>query len=456
MSSSFAWGARAGQHLTMAIAALFYMMMLLRASLGGKWDASGTVLRLIWILALGTMAARWGGYHFTLCRRLALLRDVGGLSNPRFGVDRTIATVLERLRTFCDASVCLLVTKGPEDSRWRLYRSDEHGVEGGFREEDLPTELGGGVEWLPRDALAVYARKPPIRWWLAPPSGCLEHWRHDGNFGERQISCQPARVESWLARFGGQAWLSVPVFSGPRWVARLHITRERAFDPSEAEFVCQVIERGMVVIENVRLVDRLASTAAQRERQRIARDIHDSVIQPYIGLQYGLTAVERRLKAGNAEAAQEEVRRLLGLTGEAIEQLRGQVGALKSETTRPDELMSALRRYAERFAEDSGIVVDVTGGEAVRCGDRLGAELFQMAVEGLSNIRRHTTATHAAIRLLSGTDHVTLQVENWEPGNGRRRSFTPRSISERAAALGGRVMVDRRRDRTLIEVRVPL
>jgi signal transduction histidine kinase len=218
-----------------------------------------------------------------------------------------------------------------------------------------------------------------------------------------------------------------------------------------------VIERGMVVIENVRLVDRLASTAAQRERQRIARDIHDSVIQPYIGLQYGLTAVERRLKAGNAEAAQEEVRRLLGLTGEAIEQLRGQVGALKSETaSSPDELMSALRRYAERFAEDSGIVVDVIGGEAVRCGDRLGAELFQMAVEGLSNVRRHTSATHAAIRLLTGTDHVTLQVENWEPGNGRRRSFTPRSISERATALGGRVMVDRRRDRTLIEVRVPL
>ena len=458
MSGSFAWGTAAGERLTMIAGGLFCTVMLARALVAGELDASHTVLRLTCILALGTMAARWGGHHFTLCRRLALLRDVGTLSNPRFGVDQTIATLLERLRVFCGAGVCLLVTKGPKDGRWRVYGSDEHGVENGFQEEDLPAELGDSVEWLPQDALAVYARRPAVQWWLAPPPRCSEHWRRDGHFGDRQVSCLPDAVESWLTRFGGRAWLSVPVFSGSRWVARLYVTREQAFDPSEAEFVLQVIERGMAVIENIRLVDRLASTAAQRERQRIAHDIHDNVIQPYIGLQLGLTAVERRLQAGNAEAAKEEVSRLLGLTGATIEQLRGQVGALKSETAGgPGELMSALRRYAVRFAEDCGIVVEVIGGEAVRCGDRLSAELFHMAVEGLSNVRRHTVATHAAIRVLPGRDHVTLQVENREPANGRPRAFTPKSISERAAALGGHVTVDHRRDgRTLVEVRVPL
>ena len=458
MSASFAWGGRAGQRLTMVTAGLFCGLMLVPPSLGADWDASRMALRLISILALGTMAARWGGYQFTLCRRLALLRDVGALSNPRFGVDRTIAIVLERLRMFCDASVCLLVIKRREDSRWRVYRADELGVGSSFQQEDLPAELEDSAEWLPRDALAVYAQRPPIRWWLGPPPGCREHWHHNGHFGERQISCRPAQLESWLSRFGGRAWLSVPVFAGPRYVARLHIMRQWPFDPSEAEFVLQVIERGMVVIENVRLVDQLASSAAQHERQRLARDIHDSVIQPYIGLQYGLTAVERKLRAGDAEAAHDEVSRLLGLTGATIEQLRGQVGALKSETADgPYELMPALRRYAERFGEDSGIVVDVIGGEAVRYGDRLGAELFQMAVEGLSNVRRHTVARYAVIRLLPGTDHVILQIENREPGNGRSRAFTPTSICERAAALGGRVTVDQgRTGQTIIEVRVPL
>jgi signal transduction histidine kinase len=458
MGASFAWGSRAGQRLTMGIAGLFFTTMLLQTSVSGEVQASRTVLQVISILALGTMASRWGGYQFTVYRRLALLRDVSTLPNPRFGVDRMMATVLERLRKFCGASVCLLVSNAPEDGTSRVYRSAEHSIKEGFQGEELPAELRDSLEWLPRDALAVYARNPPTSWWLARPSGCLEQWRHDGHFWQRPIACQPARVESWLASFGGRAWLSVPVFSGPRWIARLHITGNRPFDPSEAEFVLQVIERGMVGIENVRLVDRLASTAAQRERHRIARDIHDSVIQPYIGLQYGLTAVERRLRAGNPQAAHEEVSRLLGLTSATIEQLRGQVGALKSETDGgADELMLALRRYAERFAEDHGIIVDVVGDEAVRCGDRLGAELFQMAVEGLSNVRRHTIATHAAIRLLPGKDHVTLQVENQEPGNGRARAFTPKSITERAAALGGRVTVDHGQDgRTLVEVRIPL
>jgi len=87
----------------------------------------------------------------------------------------------------------------------------------------------------------------------------------------------------------------------------------------------------------------------------------------------------------------------------------------------------------------------------------VGAELFQVAVEALSNVRRHTAATHVAIRLVTDQDHVTLRVENQEPSNGRPTPFTPRSIRERASALGGRVTVDRHRDgRTIVEIRIPL
>jgi len=131
---------------------------------------------------------------------------------------------------------------------------------------------------------------------------------------------------------------------------------------------------------------------------------------------------------------------------------------LKAETDLgADGLLPDLRRYAARFAEDTGIRVEVFCEEAIRLGDRLGAELFQVAVEALSNVRRHTAATHAAIRFLADKDHVTLRVENQEPSEGRPTPFTPRSIHERASALGGHVSVDRRRDgRTIVEVRIPL
>ena len=80
-----------------------------------------------------------------------------------------------------------------------------------------------------------------------------------------------------------------------------------------------------------------------------------------------------------------------------------------------------------------------------------------MALEALSNVRRHTSAKQVEIRLLADKDHVTLQVENQERPEGRPTSFTPRSIRERASALGGHLSVDRHRDgRTIVEVRIPL
>jgi signal transduction histidine kinase len=257
-----------------------------------------------------------------------------------------------------------------------------------------------------------------------------------------------------LDQVGGRSWLSVPVYANRQFVGRLHIIGERAFEPSDAEFALQVMGNGMLLIENIRLVDQLASSAALRERQGVARDIHDSVIQPYIGLQLGLIAVQRLLESGDVASAAVKVRRLVDLTAVAIDDLRNGVDSLTREKA---NLLRALRPHVARFAEDTGIPVDIEGIDSVLCGDRLAAELFQMAVEALSNVRRHTIATRAAVRFKSDAQHVKLQVENLEPANGRPIPFMPRSLSERAAALGGSVTVDRYHDgRSIVEVTIPL
>src|SRR5258705_8980686 len=88
--------------------------------------------------------------------------------------------------------------------------------------------------------------------------------------------------------------------------------RERLFDNrksrsrfSEADirFLSQVVESVMPAIENIRLVDRLASDAAEHERKRIALDLHDTTIQPFIGLKMGLSAIRQRLDRGDVDVA---------------------------------------------------------------------------------------------------------------------------------------------------------
>ena len=63
-------------------------------------------------------------------------------------------------------------------------------------------------------------------------------------------------------------------------------------------FLLQLLAQVLPTIENIQLVDQLAAGAAKTERERMAHDLHDGVIQPYVGLQMGLLAVCDKVAAG--------------------------------------------------------------------------------------------------------------------------------------------------------------
>jgi signal transduction histidine kinase len=454
MTASVGWGVGAGLRLTALTAGLFCAAMVWHLGTS-EVEWSHAFLHLIYICALGVVAARWSGHHFTLHRRLALLRDAGTLSNPRFGADHTIATLLERLRRFYDANVCLLVVKNSETNGWRVRHSDREGSRDPVHEEPLSDELREALPALDEDTIAISVRRLPFQFWFPRMRVWADDGRKDEGWARDRLAFCSGAIEELLTRFGGRSWLTVPVYTGQRWAGRLHLVTGQTLNESDARFVGQVISNSMLVIENIRLLDQLASSAAHRERLRLARDLHDSVIQPFIGVQLALVAVQRALRSGDLVMAEDEVGRLLGLTTATIDDLRTGVSGLKTEPDLREGLAPALRRYAAKFAEATGIAVEVSCEGASRLGDRLGAELFQVVVEGLSNVRRHTSAARAAVRLLVDTDRATVQIED----HSRRKpaEFTPQSIRERASALGGRMSVDRRRDgRTVVEVTIPL
>jgi signal transduction histidine kinase len=89
--------------------------------------------------------------------------------------------------------------------------------------------------------------------------------------------------------------------------------------------------------------------------------------------------------------------------------------------------------------------------------DRLAAEVFQLVNEGLSNVRRHTNAKQAIIRLERIDSQISLSIENDNPNGNRFQSFTPRSITERATALGGEADVRRNQEgHTVVSVMIPV
>jgi signal transduction histidine kinase len=270
----------------------------------------------------------------------------------------------------------------------------------------------------------------------------------------------PRAGEALLEALDAGAVLSVPFRYHASAVGRLHVVRRepRPFDRGEVEFTRLVLEQVVPVLENLRLVDRMASDAADEERRRIARDLHDSVIQPYLGLRLGLSAARAALAAGRQQEGEAQLGRLAELTDGEIETLRGYVRALRGgEAGAEGGLLDVgLRRFCSRFSEATGIHVEVWIEGTPPRNDRLAAELFQLVAEALSNVRRHTAATQVEVRLQTGPERVVLSVSNdaARPGDP---DFTPRSLAERTAALGGTLQVEHpAATTTRVEISIPL
>lgn len=178
--------------------------------------------------------------------------------------------------------------------------------------------------------------------------------------------------------------------------------------------------------------------ATTRERNRVAREIHD-------GVGHYLAVVKTQLDAAAAllpaqpERAREAVITAARLAGDALDDVRRSVGALRTDAPRPP-LPEALRV----LMEEAGLPVTVrVEGAARSLPPGIEHALYRAAQEGLTNIRKHATATSGEVALdYRAADRVSLVVtDNGRGANGSTRSggFGLLGVRERIEVLGGRV-----------------
>ena len=453
--ASFNWGLNEGLRLTLASAIICTFVGILNAPRNTPLQHDQVMLAPIGLLTFGYLIARWGGYHTALKNRLKLLKEVTAVSNPRYGIDRTIKAILESTRAFYDAEACLLVIPGkPGAESYLLYRV----TRGTTPSRSAPPEIA-------REAAAQF---------LAPSLENAVIYRRTRSSQTRLFDVKTkvfsetssTDADKLASMLDAHCYLSMPVYYRHQAVGRMYIINSPARVEADMEFVLQLMDHITPVMENIRLIDNLASDAAEQERRRIAHDIHDSVIQPYLGLQFGLAALDQKLEAGNTEI-RSDIHELLQLTNDELAELRRFVWGLRAGEGRMDVLLPAIERFAERFSLVTGIKVDVEAHGKVKVNDRLAAELFQIVAEGLSNVRRHAFCRDARVEISCKDSSLLLQIKNSRPranpesertdGNESVKTFRPHSIAERAASLGGdtRVFVDEK-DYTVVSVGIPL
>lgn len=177
--------------------------------------------------------------------------------------------------------------------------------------------------------------------------------------------------------------------------------------------------------------------ATTRERNRVAREIHD-------GVGHYLTVVKTQLDAaaailpGQPDQARAAILKAAQLTGDALDDVRRSVGALRTDTARPP-----LPESLQTLVQDAGLPVTLRLAGATRpLTAGLEHALFRSAQEGLTNIRKHAGATAAELALdFTAVGRVTLTVtDNGRGATGATGSgFGLVGIRERIELLGGRV-----------------
>lgn len=449
---SFRWGAKTGRRMTNVSALLFAVIGLATARSVLMFELNRFLMRLIYLLVFGYMIAYWGGAEIKLKRRLKLLRNINTLSNPRFGVEQTLLSLMEKLQLHYDADACVLLLYDRRINRYRMSWIARSKLEKEMRAEKVPKELVDQLLTLPYELAVIYNIKPRI--WK---TGGLRYYAVDVVKNKRRSDGLHASKMLAVA-LDAESLVSLPLFNKGKSEGRLYLTGPPGrFEQSDVEFLLQIVEQMAPALENIRLLNQLASGAAERERKKIAHDLHDTVIQPYIGLQYKVAAIRNKLATGKDVAR--DVEKLLDMTVNETNGLREYVYELKDTGGDKEVFLAAVNRYIEQFQENYGIAVEVDSDPDLHLDDRLSAELIQMVHEGLSNVRKHTESLTSRISFKSRRDHLVVSIQNESPAGLETisRPFTPISLTERAEALGGQVEMEQHKEGyTIVRVSIPL
>lgn len=442
---SLRWGFRPG--IAMAVFASVALLIIGLANIG-----TGTPLLItdiLWppitLLVLGYLMATWANSILVLNRRLVALKEFNTLFNRRYHVEQMIDRVVRHLAKLyrVDKFAVVIVEAGASPKVFRANLPDAM-----YRvADDVATDIAHAMLGLDTKGTVIYCGNRG----LVP----AEIYCSDAHIGKQKNTLQAAITAG--NRLNSSSFGSVHFKLRQDGMARLFVWSDtRSFGPADLPFFHQLSEQLSPRIENAQLLDGLASEVAEHERQKISRDVHDSAIQPYIGLKFGLEALAR--KVAPADPLAKDVARLVEMANTEITELRRFVKGLRSQGEPGDAaLVPALHRQAERFGELYGINVEVASADELKVGDALANEAFHMVGEGLSNIRRHTTATTARISLSATAHKLTLKISNPCENTAQAKLFRPRSIAERAHVLGGTCQVETELGgETVVTIEIPL
>ncbi|QNE44036.1 sensor histidine kinase [Frigoribacterium sp. NBH87] len=211
------------------------------------------------------------------------------------------------------------------------------------------------------------------------------------------------------------------------------------------------------------LAARARDVGTSAERERLSRDLHDTVAQSLTGVVLLAQQARSALVAGDLTTAGERLDVVEEAAREALTETRALVAATASPGPAATDLGTTLQRLGARFARETGIDVDVRVELAAGAAGALAREhevvVVRCAQEALSNVRRHSGSATARVVLRRDGDDAVLTVVDVGTGFDpalARDGFGLEGLAERLALAGGSLDLQSGAGGTTLTARLPL
>ncbi len=213
----------------------------------------------------------------------------------------------------------------------------------------------------------------------------------------------------------------------------------------ELRFLQELVRQIGPAVYNVYLLRRLRLRAGALERARFARELHDGAVQSLIAVEMQVDVL-RRQSATRSEMVPEELGRIQGLLREEVLKLRELMQQMKSLDVDSRKLIAFLGDTVERFQRETGITARFSSDlEEPDMPQPVCRELTRIVQEGLVNVRKHSHARSARVRLSARNGHWTLLIED----DGRGFPFAGRLTQTELDAQGKGPLVIKERVRVI-------
>jgi len=240
-----------------------------------------------------------------------------------------------------------------------------------------------------------------------------------------------------------RSWLGVPLVAKDVLVGLLVLAHPAPdfYSPHERVLAQTFANQVAIAIHNAQLYQQAGVIAAIEERNRLARELHDSVAQALYSIGLYLDAARRALTAGRVDVANQHLGELSLLSREAMSNMRLLIFELRPPVLEKDGLAAALQTRFDMVENRVGykIVFEVEGDYQFTPEEE--AELYRIALEALSNVIKHSQANQVKVRLIQETSNVGLSVEDngigFDPTEALKLGGQGiRNMKERAAKIG--------------------